>query len=507
MRLSGIQSTRLSHHVPRRIRNIPAQDADVVPNSLRKTLEAHRSSNRARLVRKIYPRTPAAGLFRPWIPPENRAGYCPSEPAHPVPDESKVEKLGKKRARSRLPETTPQGTENHLMNAIRSANQSAPEQNPWVNYLAPVKVAGDAAGHLDAEIRALDRYLAPSLSEQNQITQVSTEIKSLLEPVAPQIPQIIGSHYTGLALAHSDLNFLLPSEDLPRSRHNPRGPSATRPKVRDAHVSLLRQVESTLKNSPIFTGQVHWSTKGRPVLEARHRPTGILLRFHCGERVPPTTRYIRDYLVEYPALRPLYTGARALLESRGLFGPTQASITPEALAMLIVAFVKMNHGRYPEPGRLGDQFLDFLRLYGTDINLQSVGVAVNPPGFFGAEILRLATGEDANSAYRRGQRSLIGAKRTAAVKGNSPMDRRLCVQDPTHFMNDLGRSCTRTPELQNAFNVAHERLSRACNTWEGPERHSSILTIALQANFDELDRIRGQIVRARWISPSQQDAG
>lgn len=496
MRLSGIQSTRLSHHVPRRICNILAQDADVVPNSLRKTLEAHRSSNRARLIRKIYPRTPAAGLFRPWIPPENRAGYVPSEPTHPVPDESEVKKAGKKRARSsRIPETKPRKPENHLINAIRSAGESTPEQHPWVNFLAPVKVAGDAAAHLDAEIQALDRYLTPSPSEQKQITQVCTEIRSLLEPVAPQLPQIIGSHYTGLALAHSDLNFLLPFEDLPRSRHNPRGPSATRPKIRDAHVSLLRQVESTLQSSPIFTDQVHWSTKGRPVLEALHRPTGLLLRFHCGERVPAITRYIRDYLVNNPALRILYIGARALLESRGLFGSTQASITPEALAMLIVAFLKMNHGRYPEPDHIGDQFLDLLRLYGTDINLQSVGVAVNPPGFFGAEILRLATGEDAEPAYRRGQRSLISAKRTAAAKGNSPVDRRLCIQDPTHFMNDLGRSCTRTPELQNALIVAHERLSRACDTWRGSERNSSILTTALQANFDELDRVRGRIGR------------
>ncbi|KAJ5652499.1 hypothetical protein N7507_009925 [Penicillium longicatenatum] len=495
MRLSGIQSTRLSLHVPRRIRNIPAQDADVVPNSLRKTLEAHRSSNRARLIRKIYPRTPAAGLFRPWIPLENRADYSPPEPKHSVSDESEVKKPGKKRARTRILETKPQGPENHIINAIRSADQSTPAQNPWVSFLAPVKLAGDAAVHLDAEIQALDRYLAPSLSEQKQITQVSAEVKSLLEPVAPQLPQIIGSHYTGLALAHSDLNFLLPFEDLPRSRHNPRGPSATRPKIRDAHVSLLRQVEFTLQSSPIFTGQVHWSTKGRPVLEARHQPTGLLLRFHCGERVPATTRYIRDYLVERPTLRLLYTGVRALLEPRGLFGSARASITPEALVMVIVAFLEMNHGRYSEPHPLGNQFLDLLQLYGTDINLQSVGVAVNPPGFFGAEILRFATGEDAEPAYRRGQRSLISAKRTAAAKGNLPVDRRLCIQDPTQFMNDLGRSCIRTPELQNALTVAHQRLSHACDTWEGSERNSSILTTALQANFDELDKIRGQVVR------------
>ncbi|KAJ5937451.1 hypothetical protein N7454_004751 [Penicillium verhagenii] len=497
MRLSGIQSTRLSHHVPRRIRNIPAQEADVVPNSLQKTLEAHRSSNRARLIRKIYPRTPAAGLFRPWIPPENRAGYRPPEPAIPVPDESEAKKPAKKhaRTRSRILETNPPGLDNHLINAIRTADESAPEQKPWLGFLAPVNVTGGAAVHLDAEIRALHQYLAPTPSEQSRITQVSAEIKSLLEPVAPQAPQIIGSHHTGLALAHSDLNFLLPFEDLPRSRHSPRGPSATRPKIREAHVNLLRKVESTLQENPVFTGQVHWSTKGRPVLAARHRPTGLLLRFHCGESVPAITRYIKDSIVEYPALRPLYTAVRALLESRGLFGASQASIAPEALVILIVAFLKMNRGHYSGPQVLGNQFVDLLRFYGTDVNLPSVGVAVNPAGFFGADTLRLSTGEEAEPAYRRGQRSLISAKRTATEKGNSRVDRRLCIQDPTHLMNDLGRSCTRTPELQNALSVAHERLSRACDNWKVLGKQCSILTTALEANFDELDRIRDQIVR------------
>ncbi|KAJ5632998.1 hypothetical protein N7490_009337 [Penicillium lividum] len=378
MRLSGIQSTRLSHHVPRRIRHVPAQDADVVPNSLQKTLEAHRSSNRARLIRKIYPRTPAAGLFRPLIPPKNRAGYLPPKPAKLVPDDSEFKKPGKKRARGRIPETNPRGPENPSINAIRSADHAAPEQNPWLSFLAPVNV-DDTVTQLGAEIQALDRYLAPSVSEQSQITQVSTEVQSLLEPVGSQPSQIIGSRHTGLALAHSDLNFLLPFEDLPRSRHNPRGPSATRPKIRDAHINLLRQVESMLQGNPVFTGQVHWSTQGRSVLEARHRPTGLRLRFHCGERVPATTSYIRDYLLENPALRPLYTGARVLLESCGLFGSSQASIAPEALAMLVIAFLKMNHGRYSGSQHLGEQFLGFLQLYGTDVNLQSMGVAVDPP--------------------------------------------------------------------------------------------------------------------------------
>jgi DNA polymerase sigma len=98
------------------------------------------------------------------------------------------------------------------------------------------------------------------------------------------------------------------------------------------------------------------------------------------------------------------------------------------------------------------------------------------------------------SAYLRGQRSLIAAKRTAAGRGNLPASRRLCVQDPTHYMNDLGRSCTRTPELQSVFATAYDQLRSACDSWESSREESSILTKALRAKFDGLEKMREQIV-------------
>lgn len=504
MRLSGVQSTRLSHHVPRRFRSLPTQDADIVPNSLRKTLEAHRSSNRNRLIRRIYPRSPAAGLFRPWIPPENRAGYIPPEPpisTPEVPDRIPKTPAAKTRARRRTPAHPPHAPQkDNCINAIRNAGPDAPEQQRWADFLPKAHVIGDASTYLDAEIQALHHYLTPSPREQRQITQLITDVKSLLEPVAPHTPRIIGSHYTGLALAHSDLNFLLPFEDLPRTRNTPRGPSATRPQIQDTHVAILRKAESALQRNPVFSNQVNWDRKGKPILEARHRPTGLLLRFHCGETVPALEEYLRDASVEFPALRPLYTGTRTLLESRGLFGSTHANIRSEALAILVLAFLKTDHVRFPGPRHLGDQFLELLKFYGVDTDLQSVGVAVDPLSFFDTDVLRSFTKkEQAKPSYLRGQKSLINAKRTAAMKGNLPVHRRLCVQDPTQYMNDLGRSCTRTPELQSALKMAYEQLSRASDIWNARAGQASILTAALRANFDELEKIRGQI-----ISPEAQ---
>lgn len=504
MRLSGIQSSRLSP-IPRRLRTItiqPSQDEDVFANSLRKTLEAHRASNRTRLIRKTYPRAPSPGLFRPYIPPENRAGYQPPSPlslSSPAisPEQHPSGKAGaKKRSRRRTSEpSTPSTNDRPERNAIRSVGDVGSGrwgQTPWLGYLANAGTRCDASAYLDAEIQALHHYLAPSSSEQDRVTQLGEEVSSLLESIVPRTPTLIGSRRTGLALAHSDLDFLLPFEDLPRFLDKTRRPSLTRPQIRDAHLNLLRRVEATLQSAPEFKGQVRLVGKRSLVLEARHGPTGLLLQFYCGERIPAFTEYLQDYIVEHPSLRPLYATTRALLEARGLFGSAQAGISPDALSMLLVAFLKMNHGRFPGPYRLGDQLLAFLQLYSRDVDLQSVGVAVDPPCFFDAGTLRSIEGVE-ESAHLRGQRSLIAAKRTAAARGNLPASRRLCVQDPTHYMNDLGRSCTRTPELQSVFNTAHEELRSACEAWEGAREERSILTKALQASFDGLERMRKQI--------------
>ncbi|KAJ5594525.1 uncharacterized protein N7459_000733 [Penicillium hispanicum] len=503
MRLSDLQSPRLPLRVPRRLRasGPPAQDPDVFTSDLRRTLEAHRSSNRARLIRKIYPKTPPAGLFRPYIPPENRAGYrAPGRPA-PTADESKTKKsTSRKHSRGLTRDTSAQSTKDQFMKGPIQGSGPLPEQQPWLSYRASFQTTGDATTYLGTEIQALDNYLSPSATEREQIHRVTTDLALLLGKVIPQPPQLIGSRRTGLALAHSNLNFLLPFEDPSRSLGRARRPSASRPQIQEDHSNLIRQVRSILLSNPIFDGSVQLFGKRKPILKARHGPTGLLLEFQCGEIVPAIDEYLQDYLVEYPVLRPLYAGARTLLEARDTFGAAKASIGSDELAILIVAFLKIHHGRFLGPHRLGDQFLALLRFYSADVDLRSVGVAVDPPGLFNAKTLRIPSEAD-EPAYLRGQRALVKAKRAAVRAGNFRVGQRLCIQDPTHYGNDLGRWCHRTFDLQDTFAVAYERLVFACKDWKGPCEDSSILAAAVRANFDELENVRRKIVRPISTAP------
>jgi hypothetical protein len=493
MRLSSlIRSHHRSFHSSISVAKTP----DVFENNLRKTLEAHRSTNRARLVRKIYPIKDPPGLWRPEIPPQSRVGYQPPvEPALPSseysPDTSEpAPKKRQNKQKNKPDESFRRSPLSRLEDAIKPAGEG-PAQTPWLNNLELPRA--NAKIVLDTEIRALDKYLTPSAQEQSQIEKIRAEVASLLERVVPHAPRVIGSHCTGLALAHSDLDFILPFEDLPRSPERDRRPSPTRPQIQDAHIRLLRQVERALQHTEAFGGQVYLSDKRNPSLSARHRSTGLLLQFYCGEGIPAITECLQGYQTEYPSLKPLYAATRTLLEARGLFGASHASISPDALVVLIVAFLKMNHGRLPSSNNLGDQLLALLQFYGTDVDLQTVGVTVNPPGFFGPGMLVPSGVEE--SAQQRGQRSFMSAKRTAAAKGNTLVANHLCIQDPTHCLNDLGRSCTRTSELQGAYAAAYEQLRHTCDSWtENGKKSSSVLASALRANFDGLENLRGQII-------------
>ena len=499
MRLSRRQSSRLPLRIPQisRASGLPSQDPNVFTNDLRKTLEAHRLSNRASLIRKVYPRNPAAGLFRPYIPPENRAGYqAPEQPA-PTRGESESSKpTGRKRSRRPSPNIGLfVGDNQFIHNPIQKAGV-LPAQQPWLSFRTSFEATSEATAYLGTEVQALNRYLSPTAVEQTQIRLLVANVASLLERVVPQPPQLIGSRRTGLALAHSNVNLLLPYKDPSRPLGSTRGPSATRPQIQEIHKDLNYKVKSCLQNSPIFDDQVDVVGKRKLMVQARHRPTGLLLQFECGETVPLITEYMQDYLVEYPTLRPLYVGMRTLLEACNIFGRMRASIGSDALTLLIVAFLKINHGRYLGPERLGEQFLDLLRFYSTDVDLQSVGVAVDPPGIFEEKSLRFPTEFD-EPAYLRGRRALIKAKRTVAMGNDLHVEQRLCIQDPTNYGRNIGSGCRRTSELRDCFASAYDSLVLACNNWQGSYQDNSLLSDAIQANFDELENFRRRI-----ISPS-----
>lgn len=479
--------------------------SSVFPDSLQKTLEAHRASNRARLTRFIPNRPSEKEVHGDEISAQNKTAPEPPKATPSKPLTGTLRRQARNRpVRSKNPTTTqPQSTSSDtpawVTRQLRwGGGSSNPGRYPWLAHCLDNAKCNhsNAMVQLDAEIRALEEYLTPTERERSRVDQLATSITKQLKALTPHPPRVIGSWQTGVASSHSDVDFILPVQDTKRSIHDVRKPSATRPQVLHSHRELLRKTGLTLQLNPMFEGKVHLSDARFPTLTAIHRSTGLRLRFHCGEGLSPSMEYIKDYLAEYPAVRPLYKATRLILESRGVFGAVQSSINSNTLLMLLVAFSKMNHGKFQRPNNLGDQLLAFLQTYGIDVNLKITGVAVDPPGWFTAEIIRdeyLRWSSEEIPAYLRGQRSLINFKRTAALKRNHPIADHPSIQDPANYMNDLGRSCKRTQELQNAWAIAHERLRKAVDDWDGSEdrpTRRSILMRGIRVNFSDFEKKR-----------------
>ncbi|KAB8245238.1 hypothetical protein BDV35DRAFT_357419 [Aspergillus flavus] len=483
-----------------------AKDMAVFKNSLPRTLEAHRSSNRTSLVRKVYDRTPSRDLARPVIPVKEAMALklpvklvSPEATAQFVSSGPSTRTARNTRTLEKDPVITSQTIPCDRIRWNVNTEQGRWEQSPWMDYCDAGREWPDSFMQLDAEIRALEEYLLPTPPEQDRVSHIVTQVTSMLRDVIPHTPQVIGSRRTGFAMSHSDLDFILPVPDPARSIDRARRPSPTRPQILSLHSDLLSRVECTLQHCSSFSGRIELSGKCNSILTAVHHETGMRVQFHCGEGLPSSVEYICDYHAEYPAIRPLYMVIRLILESQDLFGSHKSSIEPDTLVMLLVAFLRMNHGRFQESRSLGKQLLAVLKVYGSEVDLRSTCVSVDPPSFFDAGTVKDAIKrydvEDL-PAHLRGQRALVNRKKTAAIKRNIPAASRLCLQDPANYMNDLGRTCSRTYELQDVFARAYDRLGICLGAWERRNHgglKTSLLASVLRANFDDFSKVRAQI--------------
>ncbi|KAJ0417185.1 hypothetical protein BJY00DRAFT_290085 [Aspergillus carlsbadensis] len=508
---SPTTSYRSFHHAFPRART---PDHPIFENSLEKTLEEHRSANRQSLIRKVKVGPHATPTSEPPGPPA-----VPPEPS--VEEPPKPKSLHQASTRKRSSETGKSPTQlsgnrkSSTYERIKWRPQGKPGQRPWLNHVGP-HAFSSGISQLDAEIHALEKYMTPTTQETEVICQIVSEITQIVNESVRCPLQITGSRRTGFQVSHSNLDLMLHVTDPERSLNNIRKPSATRLKNLRQYRKLLVSVSSALKQHLNYT--VHIDEVSKAGSTAIHRPTGLQLHLSCGEELPAYVEYSQDFLAEYPSLRPLYITIRMILETQGLFGPSKSSIDPIALQMILAAFLKMNHGRFPRAtadGSYAEPLLAFLQTFGFGIDLTTTGVAVDPPGFFNAESVKTAAAiptapsteydaeDDLLPAYIRGQRSLITAKKNAAVQGNKALAARLCVQDPANYLRDLGGSCTRTVEIQSAFETAFTRLEAAIDNWEpcnlrdgGPLPHS-ILSSALRANFEDFEARRARIIGKR----------
>jgi hypothetical protein len=466
----------------------------VIKNSLTRTLEAQRTANRERVIRKVYNDPPPLISQEEQVEDgtklrnafEGSAGVKPSRPRRPSTKETKHPSV-------RVPWVV--------------KGDGAATQRPWLDFVKTGNGFKDASSVLGSEILALAEFLKPSATERLAVNGILDDVSKQLQGVVPSSPELVGSWSTQIASSASTIDLMIRVPGADASSHTS---TSMNPRTIKMFTEIIEKVELEMKNSKSFHKH-HVIYEKSPALVMSHKATGLSTRIFCGSYLPESDGFMRHSLATLPSLQPLYMALRVLLESRTIFGWEAASVDSYALFLLITAFLKLQKKNPAEHGQksLGEQLLLILNTYGSEIDLSVTGISVEPAGVFSLSDLRdyesLPAQHGHSSSSRKiypthlvGQRALMRYKINAGNKGNQPVARHLCIQDPTNHLNDAGMRCLRTVELQETLSQLHGDLQSALQRWDDGDRDigsDSILgTVLLHANFDDL------LLRRRMLS-------
>lgn len=488
-----------------------AKEPAIFENSLEKTLDVHRLTNRRSLIRRIVPRvdpqkpnppTPSAKKPAARYLLESSESFRSQAPSSDTTQSATRQYVPTSRRKFKKPggyryKRHPTLTTTSVFPSIDwEVKAGKTQQCPWLEKVEQKQRIADGISQLEAEVCALETYFAPSAREEEVADQVTTDVTGLIvkgvnhfEPPNPI--------RTSFMTSHSVLDLIITFSNQELSTADMKKSCASHTEKLRRYRELLGLAQRSLGQSSDYETLLNTRQKHIAVL---HKPTGLGLRLFCAEDKPAHIEYTQDFHAEYPMLRPLYVAIRLILEARGLFGTMKSCIDTNDLQVLIAAFLKINHGRFRRDTGCAESLLAFLHTFSSEVDLRSTGVSTDPPGYFNADSLEEAYAKHNSRdlpAYLRGQRTLINTKKTALRKGNRPLAMGLLIQAPGNYMSRVNSSCSRTVELQAAFADAYKRLKNALDAWSLSQRlapSTSILNNVMRANFDDFAARRVSIL-------------
>ncbi|KAL8713989.1 MAG: hypothetical protein Q9220_002135 [cf. Caloplaca sp. 1 TL-2023] len=363
---------------------------------------------------------------------------------------------------------------------------------PWLDHLR--ERGGDALERLGNEIKAFELYMKLSSTENLAVHKVATEVQDLvIDTLQDCSCEVIGSHSTGTALPYSDIDFAvsLPKIKIDAARH---GKSPNGRQYKKIYREVLSKVREAFETSPDYR-QFAVLVPGRiPIVRATHRATGLEVQVQISSGVIPQTQYTLAYLAEYPTLRPLYVVLRSALEIRRLNVPFEGGLGSYALLMMIVNALKHASGQY-DPLDLGAQLMMVLDFYGRN-DLYRHGFSIEPPCMF-RKSSKPVTSDEVTAQFT--EEVLAGID--AIVKGDPQKPYLLCLQDPADPKNDLGRKAYAIKHIQATFGKAQRMIKEKMEAWDRRPDDSAkkpatkaLLNILLEANYERFDLKRSRLL-------------
>ncbi|KAI9797228.1 MAG: hypothetical protein M1835_001584 [Candelina submexicana] len=488
-----------------------SHDGDIKVNSLEDTLEAHRATNLASRIRKV----DATANFQPdflriksqpepnikyvdgsirsgWqygriakgIEPKTRiemgfpnleftpiaSSQYDAATASPSDLEAKYRNINRSKNHAVGPKTLEYTGRNTLPLSTYSADMSQAliTVSPWLEKDVVKQAGSDPFHRLHAEILAFHDLMRLDHNEVCARDCLVQSLEAIVDRLRPCTRlEVFGSTVTGISLPTSDIDLQIIDPDI-ENYSLERGPSSGR---RQSLRFLLRQLE-TFKN--VFTeGKQYHRISIRyarvPVLAATHRKSGLDIQVSTINDQLASQEYVKNYLVEFPTIRPLFVVVRRMLEMRGLTDVYAGGLGSYSIFMMIVAFLKLHPPFRTDEFSLGRQLCDFFSFY-AEFNVYQLGLSIEPPVKF--------------PKYPVGGKPTLNAKEAIALDSvlqgrqqintiNELQPYLLCLQDPANPKNDLGKKAYGIKHIQKTFSIARHNIDECIRIWEDNQSKAS----------------------------------
>ncbi|KAL8852238.1 MAG: hypothetical protein Q9221_002840 [Calogaya cf. arnoldii] len=369
---------------------------------------------------------------------------------------------------------------------------------PWLRHLDEPE--DDALRRLSDEIKAFKEYMALSPEELNTARRVVNKVKSRIASTVNEVScTVIGSYSTGLALPFSDIDIAVsfPAVEAEAAVHrkSPRGL-----KFQKKNRKALHQLHKAFGSDPNFS-EPELVFAQIPIVRAIYRKTGqeIQIQIRAGGNLQQ--QHTLAYLAEYPSLRPLYVVIRSCLEMRGLATPFEGGLGSYPILISIVNALKHASGQH-HPHDLASQLLHVLKFY--EINdLYRYGFSVDPSHLFRKDKKSMAAEERLTRAT---DPVLSGIDSMAKLNPLRPY--LLCLQDPADPKNDLGRRAYAIKHIQRTFADARRSMLEAMDVWDRQSNKCftsvGLLDALVHANYRHFQSERTKLGRSIRLGSSNK---
>ncbi|KAE8349126.1 hypothetical protein BDV28DRAFT_160752 [Aspergillus coremiiformis] len=328
---------------------------------------------------------------------------------------------------------------------------------PWVNHMPSTLHLGT---RLHNEILSFYHWVKPVQYEQIVRADLIERLQSAFQSRYYGVQlRPFGSFASGLYLPTADIDLVLLSSNF--MRHGI--------KTFGERKGQIYAFSAYLKNTDLpVPGSIETIAHARvPILKFVDKMTGLRvdLSFDNDSGLVANTTF-QQWKSEYPTMPVLVSVIKQFLLLRGLNEVPCGGLGGFSITCLVTSLLQhLPHGVASQ--NLGGILMDFFEFYGHHFEYETVGIRMNPPGYFNKRVYKV-------------------------FRDNK--DSRLSIEDPNNPDNDVSGGTREVALIFRSFRDAYHLLKdRMISTGMAGNYQSSILESIIAANYDEYTEQRWQL--------------